>query len=205
MTHCCNRLDSILAGTYHDNSTSSPLETLNHLSIRVIFDSPSQGSFQTAPLGSDFSDAKTLFRFDFNQIGATAAESKSVSVGSWDTNQRYVFTIDSPPSLSFSISVVPQSGSSSSSATLYHGRVIPVVVEKTFLQKYQSPMLIALFLILNILVKSQKGKETLARMGGAAAQQVAAQGPQPGVAAARPTAAITNGASNGNGAMRKRK
>jgi len=141
-----------LLGRYYENDTATG-ELSNEFVLYIEFTTPTNGVFKT---GASEYNLKTLFAFDFVQplpdsgngvilshgewFGEKGAASYQFQVGAWDR---------------FTITVIPKALNAEQEVTLYLGKKIPPHIEKTFMQKYGTYIMIGGFFFLQMYLKKK--------------------------------------------------
>jgi len=153
-----------LIGKYFINDTNGEISNL----MRVVLDfnvGGNSGSFKTGSQISDLSEdededddvvkdhsLKTLFNFDFT----AHHNGMIVSQGEWlgsEVPSYYQFLIGGWDK--FSISIYPKTLNQEAEITMFTGRKIPLLQEKTFFQKYGTMIMIGGFFLFNMFIQKK--------------------------------------------------
>jgi heme exporter protein D len=137
-----------LLGRYYDNDTSSG-EITNDMSVLVEFTKPIEGVFK---IGASDDTIRPLFGFSFDQQ-PNPAVGLAAAFGVWhgDKPQFYQFVVAGWDK--FFITLIPKDtlkDDETAQVKLYLARRVPVIIEKSFFQKYGMMILPVVFLLFQI-------------------------------------------------------
>jgi len=141
-----------LIGRYYENDTTTG-DLSNEFVLAIDFTTPTNGVFKT---GASEYNLKTLFAFDFVQPAPDTGNGVILSHGEWFGEKgtaSYQFQVGAWDR--FTITVIPKTPTAEQEVTLYLGKKIPPFIEKTFMQKYGTYLMIGGFFFLQMYLKKK--------------------------------------------------